>query len=535
MKKFFLSFVGVLLSATALMAQPAAYDKIIAESENNPQAYHHLEVLTGRFGGRILGSDAFENAQAWIAREFTKWGVDVFFEECGELPFGFNRDAWSGRIIGAENCSFTDLHFVTPSYTSGTLGCQRGHVVSEPKTMAEFERMKGQLKGAWVLVDGESTGFPIGHSRKNDSIRAHAKQANIEIAARNTQRMMEARRVRINPELEPYEVAPALFYDEMVAAGVLGFIQSAPVPLRALYDRAMIDEKIVTDFDSLPTVPDIKLDETQFAVIKRMADERRSFWLEFDIRNHFKLGPVKYGNLVGEIKGTEFPDEYVLFGAHLDSYDAGTGAVDDGTGTAPMIEAARLIALSGAKPKRTIRFISFCGEEFGLWGSLAYCKQHKDELDKVSNLFNRDYGIEPPVGISVPQSMYDDFVTACAPLAKLSDPRFPEFTVTVNPSPRRQPTTPGGSDDSSFGIQGVPIVNFTCTDVFGTNFTYSEIWHTERDILNKQVPEYQQRTALVEAIVGLGLANLDHQLSRENIWGAPETPAPAPKGKGKKK
>lgn len=534
MNKFLLTAAVAFANVAAVMAQPEAIQKIINESETNPQAFHYLDELATRFGGRILGSDAYENSLEWIAYQYKKWGVDVYIEECGELPFGFNRDAWFGRILGGENINFTNLHFVTPSYTSGTHGCQRGHVVSEPHTLEELKKMKGLLKGAWVLVDGQSTGFPIGHSHKNDSIREHAKEANLEIAARNRQKMMEARRTRTTPELESYEVAPALFYDEMVEAGVLGFVQSAPVPLRALYDRAMLDEHIVTDFDSLPTVPDIKLDENQFAVIKKMVDERRSIELEFDIRNHFKLGPVKYFNLVGEIKGTEFPDEYVLFGAHLDSYDASTGAVDDGTGTGPLMETARLIALSGAKPKRTIRFLSFCGEEFGLWGSLGYCKRHEQELDKVSNMFNRDSGIEPPVGMSVPESMYEDFVAVCQPLVEYNDPKFPAFTVQVNKNPRVQPKALGGSDDSTFGMHGVPIINFVVDDVFGTNFNYQEIWHTERDILNKQVPEYQQRTALVQAIVGLGVANLDHQLTRENIWG--EAPAPAAtKAKGKKK
>lgn len=532
MKKFFALAIAAFAGIASLCAQNEGAQKIIEESKNNPQAFHYLDVLTGRFGGRLVGSDAFENAQQWVVREFTKMGLDVRLEECGELPFGFNRDAWFGRIIGAEEANFTQLHFVTPAYTSGTHGCQRGHVVCEPHTKSQFDKMKGQLKGAWVLVDGKSRGFALGHSHKNDSLRARAKEMNVEIDKRNMQKRMEAYTTRAQFTPEPYEEVPALYYDEMIEAGVLGFIQAAPVPLTSLYDRAMIDEKIVTDFDSLPTVPDIKLDEAQYAVIRKMAEERRSFWLEFDIRNHFKLGPIKYYNVIAEIKGTEFPDEYVVFGAHLDAYDAGTGAVDDGTGTAPMMEAARLIAQSGVKPKRTIRFIAFCGEEFGLWGSIAYCKDHKAELDKISDMFNRDYGIEPPVGISVPKSMYEDFVKVCQPLVDYADPGFPQFYVKVNENPRPQPTSLGGSDESTFGMAGVPTVNFTCEDVFGTNFTYGEIWHTERDILNKQVPEYQQRTALCEAIVGLGLANLDHQLSRQNIWGAPRQAA---KPAGKKK
>lgn len=131
----------------------------------------------------------------------------------------------------------------------------------------------------------------------------------------------------------------------MCEAGALGFIQSAPVPLRALYDRALLNDPHTT-FDNLPEVCDIKLDEHQYKIIKQMVKERRNFWLEFDIRNHFKLGPVKYHNVVASIKGTKYPDEYVIISGHLDSYDVATGGIDCGTGIGPMMEAARMIALS---------------------------------------------------------------------------------------------------------------------------------------------------------------------------------------------
>ena len=105
-----------------------------------------------------------------------------------------------------------------------------------------------------------------------------------------------------------------------------------------------------TNFDNLPELPDIKLDEHQFAIIEQMVKERRTFELEFDIRNHFKLGPVKYHNVVASIKGSKYPDEYVIISGHLDAFDVATGGIDCGTGIGPMMEAARMIAKSGAKP-----------------------------------------------------------------------------------------------------------------------------------------------------------------------------------------
>lgn len=83
-------------------------------------------------------------------REYKRWGIDVRLEEAGELPVGFNRGPWFGRLIGGDQAM--DLHFVTPSYTSGTKGLQRGHVLIEPRTQEELDRMKHQLKGAWAKV-----------------------------------------------------------------------------------------------------------------------------------------------------------------------------------------------------------------------------------------------------------------------------------------------------------------------------------------------------------------------------------------------
>ena len=532
MKKLFILVATAMMSLGSAVAQQSVIDKMIEESNKNPQAGHFLDVLTGRFGGRILGSDAFENAEAWMVREFQKWGVDVRLEEVGELPYGFNRDYWTGRAIGAEEFGLRDLHFVTPSYTSGTHGIQMGHVVLEPQTEQELQKMKGTLKGAWVLVNGTSNGFAIGHSHKNDSIRAKVKAENVEIAKRNREGMMAARMNGTAYKPEPLQQYPALYFDEMCEAGVLGFIQSAEVPLKAHYDRAMIDEKIVTDFDSLPTLPDIKLDAYQYDIVKKLASERRRFWLEFDIRNHFKLGPVKYYNFVAEIKGTEFPDEKVIAMGHLDSYDAATGAVDCGTGISPLMEMARLLATAGAKPKRTIVFIGTAGEEFGIWGADGYCKTHEKELDKISAVFNRDFGIEPPVGIAVPECMYNDLEAVNKPLVETATKAWP-FTYTKGAA-HRKPAGLAGSDYSAFAMRGVPTLDFTCEDVYGLNFTYSEIWHTERDVLNKQNADYMQRTALVTAIELLGIANLDHQLSRDGFFEAPKAAAPA-KGKKAKK
>ncbi|WP_301029879.1 M28 family peptidase, partial [Parabacteroides goldsteinii] len=154
-------------------------------------------------------------------------------------------------------------------------------------------------------------------------------------------------------------------------------------------------------------------------------------------------------------------------------------------------------------------------EEFGLLGAQAWVRGNPKKMDKISNLFNRDGGPTPPVGISVPQAMYDDFVKICEPVKKINA-EYP-FEVKVA-EPRKQPTTIGGTDASVFALDGVPTIGFMEKDIKGYNFSYDEIWHTERDLYTKSIPEYQQHAATVMAIVGLGVANLDHQLSREGLY-----------------
>lgn len=188
------------------------------------------------------------------------------------------------------------LHFTTPSYTAGTKGLQRGHVVIEPKTRAEFERMKQTIKGAWVLIGGTSKGWPIDYTERGDAKRAEIiaqndsiSQLNAEIRQYNssifnqkrnldkqlqiTKSAKEAAKIKAQieslkeKELIPLIEEPALFYREMLEAGALGIIQSAPVPITALYDRANIDNGYMT-WDNLPTLPDIKLDFRQYNKIK---------------------------------------------------------------------------------------------------------------------------------------------------------------------------------------------------------------------------------------------------------------------------
>lgn len=513
MKKTLSTFLGTLLFFllfnSSFAQNDAVVKRIIEVGQTDNRTMQHLDILSNRIGGRLSGSDAYNNAVEWAAAEMRSWGMEVSIEEAGTVPVGFNRGPWFGRLLGDNAMS---LHFATPSYTSGTKGAQKGHVLIEPKSQEEFDKMKGLLKGAWILVCGNNNGYPLDISANADKRRDSIITENNKIAAQNREIAMANWSSGKKQDYLPLIEEPGLFYKQLRDAGILGVIQSAKVPIQVMYDRKNMESM---SFNNLPSVADIKLDESQYAVIKKMAEERQDFLLEFDIRNHFKPGPVTFHNVIGKIKGTKYPDEYVILGAHLDSYDVATGGVDDGSGVSPIMEAARLIMAANGKPKRSILVCLFAAEEFGLVGSHSFVNQHKDKLSKISNMMNRDYVPFVPTGISIPEAMYEDFVRICEPINGIN-PEFP-FEVTKR-EPRLRPKVARGSDHGPFAVEGVPTFSFNLGDVKGYNFEYDEVWHTERDLYNKSIPEYQNHTAIVSAIVAYGIANLDHLLSRKGMY-----------------
>ncbi|MGB2907608.1 MAG: M28 family peptidase [Candidatus Aminicenantaceae bacterium] len=509
-----LLILNVLICTTAFAQTDPVVTKIIKIGTTDNRVMDHLDILSNRIGGRLIGSGAYEDAEKWTASEFRKWGLEVEMDEAGELPVGFNRGPWFGSMLSEDGMT---LHFVTPSYTAGTKGIQRGPVLIEPKTQRQFDNMKGAMKGAWILISGSSTGGrPIDWSPKADEERAKLIAENAEIEKKNAEIRRENRENRDNPdaqkELLPLKEEPALFYKQMKEAGILGIIQSAPVPLRATRST---DNILSMTWETLPKVPDIKLDANQYDIIKQKVEERRYFLLEFDIRNHFRMGPVKYHNVIGIIRGTEFPNEYVIVSGHLDAYDVATGGVDCGVGVTNAMEAARLIMEAGGKPRRTMLFCLFAGEEFGLFGSKSWVRRNEDKLDKISNMFNRDGGPSCPTGIRVTEAMREDMEKICAPINSIN-PEFP-FEI-LEREPRPLPERASGTDSGPYAVKGVPTMGPESGYPRGDNFSYGEIWHTERDLYNKMIPDYQKHSAVVTAVLAYGVANLDHLLSRDGYY-----------------
>ena len=487
MRRLILFLAALLLAAPFGLSQDKVTKKVLELGRTDNRTMEHADYIARNIGGRLVGTHMLNHAEDWVAEQFRSWGLEVTLQEAVVIGVGFDRGPWSGRMLSEDGMV---LHFGTPAYTAGTRGPQKGRVLLEPKNQREFDRVKGALKGAWVLIEtGPTNGLALDASAKADSTRA----AQLAEGKKDVQVPM---------------------YRQMVDAGVLGFIRAAQLPMQVLYNRAQCFELTM---DTLPTACDILLDAHQFEIVKRKCVDREDFLLEFDIRNHFFPGPMKFHNVLAVIKGTQHPDEYVLLGGHLDAYDIATGAVDDGQGVCVTMEAARLLAAAGARPKRSIMFCIWTGEEYGLLGSKYFVEQKTIPWGKISNYFNRDGGPLACTSVTVPPAMYDDFVQVCEPLKDYN----PDIPFSVNKregEPQPRPTSAGGSDHAYFAMNGIPAISFRESDVFGLDFNYRDIWHTEDDLYDKLIPAYLEHSAVVSAVTAYGLANLPHLLSREGLY-----------------
>jgi carboxypeptidase Q len=458
MNRFSHIFLGILmiipLSATGQNDQVT--DKIIDLGKTDNKVMEHMDFLTNRFGDRLVGSDGYFSACQWAVTTMKKWGMMAEMQEAGEMAVGFNRGPWFGKMITPTE---TTLEFGTPSYTSGTKGRQRGHVVISPVSVEEFWKIRDSIKNAWVLIDGINTGWPRDRGGESELTRLIRE------------------------------------------AGALGTIQLSTYPIRLLYDK-------VGSWEDLPTLPDIKLIDKQYKEIKDLVSKGQKVELEFDIRNYFRPGPVKYYNVIGWIPGTQYPDEYVILGGHLDGFDGATGAVDNASGATVAMESARLILAAGGKPKRTIMVQLWAAEEYGLLGSDAWVKQNPDKLSRISAVFNRDGGTNCITGLSVSKAMLTDFKNVTRPLSGLN-PKYP-FELTERTKPLRKGGR-GGTDTFTFIQKEVPAFGFSTKG----EQKYGLTWHTTLDTYDQIIPAYEEYSSLVTSVVAYGIANLDHLLSRE--------------------
>lgn len=464
-----LGVLCVAISSIAVAADESDVGRIISAGEKNSQVMDHLDWLTNRIGPRLTGSDNLQVAVEWARDRFKSLGLEnARIEEWGEFPVGFNRGPWFGRVITPEARA---LEFGTNAWTAGTKGVVRGRAVLAPKNAQELEDVLEKLPGAWVLVaDG---GLP---QRGQELLGASTRPGDVF-----QRKLQEA-------------------YDK---AGIAGQIR----PTRT--DLILTGGNQRISWDKLPTVPQVNLLRKQFNEIAAWVKDGKEVTLEFDVRNHFRKGPIKLYNVIADIPGTEHPDELVIIGGHIDSWDGATGATDNGTGCATTIEAARILMASGVKPRRTIRFMLWSGEEQGLFGSKAYVKNHPELMPKISVVLVHDGGTNFLSGISGTEAMLADFKQVFEPVTKL-DAAMPFVVRKVGGFSG----VGGASDHAPFLAAGVPGIFW---DQRGGTANYNHTHHTQFDTYDAAIPAYQKHSSVVIAVGAYGIANLDHLLSREKL------------------
>jgi hypothetical protein len=459
MNRTLLTLGALTLSAGALsQGDPAVIEKFLDEGKNRNQVMSHLRYLTGTIGHRLTGSNSLQTACEWTRDKFKEYGLNASLEQWGEIPVGFQRDK-SGHVGRMVSPVAREFEFTTRSWTPGTNGLVRGKAVMHPENMDAIDTMRDQLNGAWVILKPQAGGRGRGRGLSSD------------------------------------------FLAMLRVSGVVGTVSGAS------------NDLVITsgswqnlDFLDLPRDVGVTVRKSDYdAIVKELA-AGKDVQLEFNLKQKFLKGPIPVYNVIADIKGTEKPDEIIIVSGHLDSWDGpgSQGTCDNGTGTMVALEAARILMKSGAKPKRTIRFVMWTGEEQGLHGSRRYVEMHRDKLDKISAVLVDDGGTNYSGGLVCIASMEPMLKAAVAPVATF----FADMPVNIVV----RPTMPrgGGSDHAPFNQVGVP--GFFWNETGRADYQY--IHHTQNDKYSEAIPEYLVQSSTVSAVVAYNLACADTMLPR---------------------
>ena len=355
-----------------------------------------------------------------------------------------------------------------------------------------------------VAVNGDSIEFdwesPAGKShysltRAGNKLSGKATNANGETT--------------VNASLPDPDAAPDVM-EQILAMNPAGFLSSSR------------DERVWTtsargwrelSLDKIGRDTEYAIRQSDYDYINSRLFDNVPVEVEINAACTFTPGPIPVYNTIAEIRGTEFPDEVIIVSAHLDSWNGpgSVGTLDNGTGSAVTMEAARILMAAKAKPKRTIRFILWTGEEQGLLGSRSYVDRNKDILPKISAVFVDDGGTNYEGGAPVTTEMAEMMAAATAPTNGLFYDEVEKKWMDVNIR-RVGDTLPrgGGSDHASFNAVGVP--GFFWDEVGRSDYQYG--WHTQNDQLNLAIPEYLKQSATNAAITAYNLACAPTMLPR---------------------
>jgi hypothetical protein len=470
--------------------------QLMARAKQGSEIMANLTYLSDMIGPRLTGSAALKKANDWAAEKMISYGLTNVHLEPYTIAEGWERGPVHARLIEPSNGR--SLTMASFGWMPGTRGRVQGDVVIlKANAVADLEKYRGKLQNAIVLLGTPAKLRPLADM---DKPRTGAQpfmrnfqpreQGGRGQQPRGGPRSFEERRAlqRAMTSFLQKEGVAATLRDAGKHFGLLTTGGGWRGPERA---------------SATNRIPTLAVAHNDFEVLYRLASRPSpaKTRMELEVINRFIPGPLKVYNTVGEIRGSAKPDEVVVCGAHLDSWDLGQGTTDNGTGTCVVLESARILARCGTAPKRTIRFILFSGEEQGLHGSRAYVQKHKEELKKCSAALVHDTGTGKVTGLGLGGRPLAQ-KTLGAEVGWLKDLGVTDFT-------RR---SMGGSDHMSFAGAGVPGLMFI-QDIAGYGFTH----HSQADTLDRAIAANLEQGATVMSVIAMRIANLDQLLPREKV------------------
>ena len=421
------------------------------------------QTLFDSIGPRLTASPGMTAAQNWLIATYTGWGITARKEQYG---------TWRSWRRGKTNI---DLVAPRARTLEGTMlawspPTPRGRAVRAPvvilpdvRDSAGLAAWLPQARGKFVLIS-----FAQPTCRPDDSWEKWATQSTVDsVKARRTaaQQAWQQRLQRTGYVTGGGVAAVAGLTRRLEAAGVAGIISSN-------WSQGWGVQKIFGAYTDRTPVVDIACED--YGLVFRLAQNNQGPVIELTAESQ-ALGEVPVFNVVAEIKGSALPNEYVMLSAHFDSWDGGSGATDNGTGSITMLEAMRLLKLAYPNPRRTILVGHWSGEEQGLNGSRGFVKDHPDIVTGLQALFNQDNGTGRIENMSA-----SGFPDASASLARYLARVPADITRNIKFSFPGAPSG-GGTDHASFVSCGAPGFGLGSGDWDYGRYT----WHTNRDTYDK--------------------------------------------------
>jgi hypothetical protein len=479
---FLVLFTGLFSYA---QAQNEVIDKIIKEATTNSQLEKLGHELMDGIGPRLVGSPKMQQTHNWAVQKYDSWGIPARNEKWGEWR-GWDRGITHIDMLSPWVKSLAGMQLAwSPTTPKGGV---KGEVIILPEfaDSLAFQAWLPNAKGKLVMISmPQPTGRPDYNWKEfaTEESFTKMKDARGEMTKAWSERTQKTGKGR-------KELPVAL-----ENAGAVGIITS-------YWSQGFGANKVFSAYTK--RVPTIDLSLEDYGLVYRLAESGKKPTINL-VAESKETGVSPTFNTIAEIKGSEKPDEYVMLSAHFDSWDGGTGATDNGTGTIMMMEVMRVLKAVYPNPKRTILVGHWGSEEQGLNGSRAFVQDHADMMPKIQALFNQDNGTGRVANISG-QGFVNSYDYLGRWINKVPNniTKDIEYTFPGNPGG-------GGSDYASFLAAGVPA--FSLSSLSWSYYNYT--WHTNLDTYDKIVFDDVRGNVVLAAILAYMASEDDKQTSKE--------------------